>query len=146
MCVQVFAIITVFFCISAFGNGANDVANSYSTSVAARTLTMPEVGFLSTITEFTGAVALGANVMSTIRNDIIGIERFNGHPGVLMLAMGCAEIGSATWLVVATRWGYRRSCRSRVASRHVCIWTDEQALKLQQLCPPPRPSWALLLE
>merc|ERR1712093_972680 len=30
------AIITIAFCFSAFGNGANDVANSYATSVAAR--------------------------------------------------------------------------------------------------------------
>ena len=105
----IFAVTTVSFCVSAFGNGANDVANSYSTSIASRTLTMYEVGFLSTLTEFTGAVALGANVMSTIRNDIIGIERFEGQPGVLMLGMGCAEIGSAIWLMLATHWGYRRS-------------------------------------
>lgn len=88
------------------------MANSYSTSVAARTLTMPEVGFLSTITEFTGAIALGANVMNTIKNDIIGLERFVDHPGVLMLGMGCAEIGSAVWLMLATHWGYRMSLGS----------------------------------
>lgn len=112
VCLQLFAIATISFCVSAFGNGANDVANSYSTSVAARTLTMPEVGFLSTITEFTGAIALGSHVMSTIRNDIIGLERFHGHPGALMLGMACAEIGSAIWLVLATHWGYRTSLGS----------------------------------
>lgn len=55
----IIALISIAFCFSAFGNGANDVANSYATSVAARTLTMPQVGFLSAITEFVGAVALG---------------------------------------------------------------------------------------
>ncbi|KAI9801202.1 MAG: hypothetical protein M1825_003476 [Sarcosagium campestre] len=99
------AIISIAFCFSAFGNGANDVANSYATSVAARTLTMIQVGFLSIITEFVGAVALGARVTSTIKNGIISIDRFEDRPGVLMLAMTCAEVGSATWLMVATRLG-----------------------------------------
>merc|ERR1712058_88985 len=98
------AIITIAFCFSAFGNGANDVANSYATSVAARTLTMIQVGFLSIVTEFVGAVALGARVTSTIKNGIISIDRFEDRPGVLMLAMTCAEVGSAT-LMVATRLG-----------------------------------------
>jgi PiT family inorganic phosphate transporter len=102
----ILAITTIAFVFSAFGNGANDVANSYATSVAARTLTMPQVGFLSMITEFVGAVALGARVTSTIKNGIISIDRFEGRPGVLMLAMGCAELASATWLMVATGLGF----------------------------------------
>lgn len=102
----IIALITIAFCFSAFGNGANDVANSYATSVAARTLTMPQVGFLSVITEFVGAVALGARVTSTVKNGIISISRFTSRPGVLILAMACAETGSATWLMVATRFGF----------------------------------------
>ncbi len=68
---------------------------------------MVQVGFLSIITEFVGAVALGARVTSTIKNGIINIGRFRApaQPGTLMLAMGCAEVGSATWLMVATRLG-----------------------------------------
>ena len=100
------AIISIAFCCSAFGNGANDVANSYASSVAARTLTMPQVGFLSVITEFIGAVGLGARVTDTIKNSIISISRFEGEPGVLILAMTCAEVGSATWLLVATKLGF----------------------------------------
>ncbi|KAL2040677.1 hypothetical protein N7G274_006656 [Stereocaulon virgatum] len=102
----ILALISIFFCVSSFGNGANDVANSYATSVAARTLTMPQVGFLSMITEFVGAVALGSRVTSTIKNNIININRFKGKPGVLMLAMACAEFGSATWLIIATGIGF----------------------------------------
>jgi len=65
---------------------------------------MVQVGFLSIVTEFVGAVALGARVTDTIKNGIINIERFQNatNPGTLMLAMGCAEIGSATWLMLAT--------------------------------------------
>jgi phosphate/sulfate permease len=102
----ILAITSIAFVFSAFGNGANDVANSYATSVAARTLTMPQVGFLSMITEFVGAVGLGARVTSTIKNGIISIKRFDGQPGTLMLAMGCAEVGSATWLMIATGLGF----------------------------------------
>lgn len=101
----ILAITTIAFTASAFGNGANDVANSYATSVAARTLTMVQVGFLATITEFVGAVALGARVTDTIKNGIISIDRFEGKPGVLMLAMGCAEVGNAVWLMTATGLG-----------------------------------------
>lgn len=101
----ILAITTIAFVFSAFGNGANDVANSYATSVAAQTLTMPQVGCLATITEFVGAVGLGARVTSTIKNGIITIDRFEGNPGTLMLAMGCAEVGSASWLMFATAMG-----------------------------------------
>jgi phosphate/sulfate permease len=40
-----------------------------------------------------------------IKNGIIDIDRFTGNPGALMLAMTCAEVGSATWLMVATSLG-----------------------------------------
>lgn len=70
---------------------------------------MPQAGILSVFTEFAGAVGLGSRVTSTIKNGIISIDRFRegaGHPGVLMLAMGCAEIGSASWLMIATSFGF----------------------------------------
>ncbi|KAF2744979.1 putative phosphate-repressible phosphate permease [Sporormia fimetaria CBS 119925] len=105
----ILAITTISFVFSAFGNGANDVANSYATSVAARTLTMPQAGILSILTEFAGAVGLGARVTDTIKNGVISIDRFReggDKPGALMLAMGCAEIGSASWLMLATRMGW----------------------------------------
>ncbi|KAF2731900.1 phosphate transporter [Polyplosphaeria fusca] len=68
---------------------------------------MPQVGFLSIITEFAGAVGLGARVTGTIKNGIISIDRFReaANPGVLMLGMGCAEVGSAFWLMFATGKG-----------------------------------------
>jgi len=101
----ILAITFIAYIFSAASNGANDVANSYATSVAARTLTMMQVGPLAFITEFVGAVALGERVTDTIKNGIITIDRFEGNPGTLMLAMGCAEVGSATWLTFATMMG-----------------------------------------
>lgn len=102
----ILALTTIAFVGSAFGNGANDVANSYATSVAARSLKMWHVGILAACTEFVGAVALGSKVTDTIKSGIIGTERFVPKPGTMMLAMGCAEVGSATWLLVATRLGW----------------------------------------
>jgi len=102
----ILALTTIAFVFSAFGNGANDVANAYATSIAARTLNMATAGVLAIITEFVGAVAMGARVTDTIKNGIIGVERFEGKPGALMLAMACAEVGSATWLMLSTKLGF----------------------------------------
>ncbi|KAJ5975312.1 hypothetical protein N7481_009019 [Penicillium waksmanii] len=102
----ILALTTIAFVFSAFGNGANDVANSYATSIAARTLNMATAGVLAIITEFIGAVAMGARVTDTIKNGIIGVDRFEGKPGALMLAMGCAEVGSASWLMFSTMVGF----------------------------------------
>lgn len=123
----IIALITIAFCFSAFGNGANDVANSYATSVAARTLTMPQVGFISMCTEFIGAVALGARVTGTIKNDIIDIDRFTDKPGVLILAMACAEAGSATWLMVATRTGFPVSTTQTIVGALIGVGFASQA-------------------
>lgn len=123
----ILAITTIAFCGSSFGNGANDVANSYATSVAARSLTMPQVGFLSMITEFVGAVALGKRVTGTIKNDIIDLDHFVPTPSVLMLVMGCAEVGSATWLLVATKLGFPVSTTQTVVGALVGAGIGSQA-------------------
>ncbi|CAN9139469.1 unnamed protein product [Alternaria alternata] len=102
----ILAIATIAFVFAAFGNGANDVANSYATSVAARTLTMAQAGIISVVTEFVGAVALGARVTSTVKNGIMTIDKFTDRPAALMLVMSCAEVGNASWLMLATRLGF----------------------------------------
>ncbi|KAF3394468.1 hypothetical protein F1880_005564 [Penicillium rolfsii] len=123
----ILALTTIAFVFSAFGNGANDVANSYATSIAARTLNMATAGILAAITEFVGAVALGARVTSTIKNGIIGIDRFEGKPGALMLAMGCAEVGSATWLMFATSLGFPVSTTQTIVGALIGVGFASQA-------------------
>lgn len=123
----ILAITFIAYIFSAFGNGANDVANAYATSVAARTLTMPQVGVLSVLTEFFGAVVLGARVTSTIKNGIIDIDRFEGRPSVLMLAMGCAEVGSATWLMFATSRGMPVSTTQTIVGALIGVGFATQA-------------------
>ncbi|ETN44025.1 uncharacterized protein HMPREF1541_10890 [Cyphellophora europaea CBS 101466] len=123
----ILAITFIAYIFSAFGNGANDVANAYATSVAARTLTMVQVGFLAVLTEFFGAVVLGARVTSTIKNSIISIDRFENRPSVLMLAMGCAEVGSATWLMFATSKGMPVSTTQTIVGALVGVGFATQA-------------------
>ena len=88
-----FAIGVIFFCISIWSLGANDVANSYATSVSSRSLTLPQAGVLATITEFVGAIALGQQVTETIRHGVLNFDPFSHSPGVLLMAMVVAEIG-----------------------------------------------------
>ncbi|KAB8277445.1 phosphate transporter [Aspergillus minisclerotigenes] len=123
----ILAITSIAFVFSAFGNGANDVANSYATSVAARTLEMWQAGILATITEFVGAVALGSRVTSTIKSGIISPDRFMGKPGTFMLAMGCAEVGSAAWLMWATHFGWPVSTTQTVVGALVGVGFATQA-------------------
>ncbi|KAH7179960.1 phosphate transporter [Fusarium flagelliforme] len=123
----ILAITTIAFCGSSFGNGANDVANAYATSVAARSLTMPQVGFLSMITEFVGAVALGARVTGTIKNNIIDLNHYTPSPGVLMLVMSCAEVASAFWLLLATKLGFPVSTTQTVVGALVGAGIASQA-------------------
>lgn len=91
-----FSIGIIFFLISIWGIGANDVANSYATSVSSKSLTLVQAGVLATITEFVGAIALGQQVTSTIRSGVFSITLFENSPGVLLMANVVAEIGMST--------------------------------------------------
>ncbi|KAF2998223.1 hypothetical protein E8E13_005440 [Curvularia kusanoi] len=101
----ILALTSIAFVFSSASNGANDVANSYATSVAARTLKMWQAGILASITEFIGAVAMGSRVTSTIKSGVFGLTKFQPAPPTFMLVMGCAEVGSATFLTIATFYG-----------------------------------------
>ncbi|KAF5236251.1 hypothetical protein FANTH_11365 [Fusarium anthophilum] len=101
-----FAIGVLFFLLSAWSLGANDVANSYATSVSSRSLTLVQAGCLAVITEFIGAIALGQKVTATIRKGVFDLEPFLDSPGTLILAMVVAEGGSAIWLTACTRMGF----------------------------------------
>ncbi|OAL04221.1 phosphate-repressible phosphate permease-like protein [Phaeosphaeriaceae sp. SRC1lsM3a] len=100
----IFAIATIFAFLDAWNIGANDVANSFATSVASRSLTLKQAMCIASVMEFAGAMLVGARVTDTIRTKVISTSLFESDPSVLMLAMTCAIVGSATYLTIATRF------------------------------------------
>lgn len=100
-----FAIAMIFAFLDAWNIGANDVANSFSSSVSSRSLKYWQAMILAAIMEFLGAVLVGSRVSDTIRNKIVDIAVFKNEPAVLMLTMTTALIGSSTWLTIATSIG-----------------------------------------
>lgn len=101
----IFAFGLIFAFLDAWNIGANDVANSFATSVSSRSLTLKQAMVIASITEFTGALAVGARVADTIRTKVIKIDQFKDEPSILMLAMTCALIGSSVYMTIATRYG-----------------------------------------
>lgn len=101
----IFAIGMIFAFLDAWNIGANDVANSFATSVSSRALSYPAAMIIAAICEFLGAVLAGSRVSDTIRNKIIDVDAFKGAPAGLMLTMACALVGSSIWLTLATKIG-----------------------------------------
>ncbi|EFR01315.1 phosphate-repressible phosphate permease [Nannizzia gypsea CBS 118893] len=101
----IFAIGLIFAFLDAWNIGANDVANSFATSVSSRSLTMMQAMMIATVMEFGGAVLVGSRVSDTVRNGIISTSKFTKEPAVLMLGMMCALVGSSLWLTFATKMG-----------------------------------------
>lgn len=89
--------------ITAFGIGANDVANAFASSVGAKSLKLWQAVIIAAIFEFGGAVLLGASVTSTIRQGIAKGNVFEDTPELFMLGMLCADLGAGLWLLIATR-------------------------------------------
>jgi sodium-dependent phosphate transporter len=101
----IFAIAMIFAFLDAWNIGANDVANSFASSVSSRSLKYWQAMILAALCEFLGAVLVGSRVSDTIRNKIVDVSVFKNDPAVLMLTMACALIGSSCWLTIATTIG-----------------------------------------
>ncbi|KAF9430911.1 Na+/Pi symporter [Podila epigama] len=95
----------VFAFLDAYGIGANDVANSFATSVGSGSITLAQALIIACFCEFGGAFLLGADTSEAIKGDIISGKMYADKPELLMLTMVCALIGSSTWVLFASSRG-----------------------------------------
>eukprot|EP00485_Elphidium_margaritaceum_P011067 CAMPEP_0202702378 /NCGR_PEP_ID=MMETSP1385-20130828/15366_1 /ASSEMBLY_ACC=CAM_ASM_000861 /TAXON_ID=933848 /ORGANISM="Elphidium margaritaceum" /LENGTH=582 /DNA_ID=CAMNT_0049360017 /DNA_START=35 /DNA_END=1783 /DNA_ORIENTATION=+ len=94
-----------FVCFAmAWGIGANDVANAFSTSVGARAINLRQATVIAAIFEFLGAVTLGSQVTDTVRKGIVDYELFTGEEDILLLGMFCSLLSAALWLILASKY------------------------------------------
>ncbi|KAL2214124.1 phosphate transporter [Sarocladium strictum] len=101
----ILAIGTIFAFLDAWNIGANDVANSWTTSVSSRSISYLQAMILGSILEFAGAVGVGARVADTIRTKVVDVTLFEDNPAILMVGMMSAILGSALWLTFCTKIG-----------------------------------------
>ncbi|KAF5024321.1 hypothetical protein F66182_3598 [Fusarium sp. NRRL 66182] len=101
-----FAVGTIFAFLDAWNIGANDVANSWASSVSSRSISYMQAMLGASVMEFAGALGVGGRVADTIRTKVVDVDAFNDSPALLMLGMVCAVIASATYLTFATRFGF----------------------------------------
>ncbi|GMH34654.1 hypothetical protein BSKO_02515 [Bryopsis sp. KO-2023] len=91
---------TAFF--TAYGIGANDVANAFASSVGSKALTLTQAVIIGAIFEFGGAVLLGSQVTDTVRKKIADKSAFAEDPEVLMYGFLCVLLATGIWLLLAT--------------------------------------------
>ncbi|KAJ9131321.1 Phosphate transporter [Coniochaeta hoffmannii] len=99
----VFVIGTLFALLDAYNNGANDVANSWATSVSSRSISYRQAMVLGAVFEMLGAITVGARTADTIKNGIIPNAAFQGNAGVQMLAFTCALAAASSWVMWCTK-------------------------------------------
>jgi len=104
--VWIVAMGAIFAFAMAWAIGANDVANSFATSVGSKTLKLWQAVIIAAIFEFVGAIALGGNVAKTIAGGITSPSNFQQEPQVFMYGMMCALAVAATTVTIATYFSY----------------------------------------
>lgn len=105
----------LFSFIASMGIGANDVANSFATSVGAKSLTIKQAVILACIFETSGAILMGSHVSETIRKGIADYECFQDDPYTLMYGCMWVCFSVASWLFTASY------LEMPVSTTHSCI-------------------------
>jgi PiT family inorganic phosphate transporter len=92
---------TVLAAYMAMNIGANDVTNNVGAAVGARAISMSGALVLAAFCEIAGAVIAGANVVATIKSDIVSPLLLPG-PGQTITIMTAALLAAALWINLAT--------------------------------------------
>lgn len=101
-----FILASVFGIFMAFNIGGNDVANSFGTSVGAKTLTIKQALVIAAVFELSGAMFAGGEVTNTIRNGLVAMpEHLNITPMSFAVIMMSALLSAGLWLFIATKIG-----------------------------------------
>ena len=90
----------------AWGIGANDVANAMGTSVGSGAITFKQAVVIAIIFEFAGAVLAGGEVTATVRKGILDTGTFASSPELLVYGMLASLLAAATWLLIASSFGW----------------------------------------
>ena len=90
----------------AWGIGANDVANAMGTSVGSGAITFRQAIIIAVIFEFAGAVLAGGEVTATVRKGILDAGAFTDSPHLLVYGMLAALLAAASWLFIASSFGW----------------------------------------
>ncbi|WP_291952918.1 inorganic phosphate transporter, partial [Campylobacter sp.] len=99
-----FALASAFGIFMAFNVGGNDVANSFGTSVGAKTITIKQALIIAAVFELSGAIFAGASVTNTIRSGIVILPN-DVNPMIFVCVMLSALLSSGIWLFVASKKG-----------------------------------------
>ncbi len=99
-----FILASIFGIFMAFNIGGNDVANSFGTSVGAKTVTIKQALIIAAVFELSGAIFAGAEVTKTIRSGIV-IFPNSLDPMLFVIIMLAALLSSGIWIFIATKKG-----------------------------------------
>ncbi|MBM0636680.1 inorganic phosphate transporter [Campylobacter sp. VicNov18] len=99
-----FLLASIFGIFMAFNIGGNDVANSFGTSVGAKTVTIKQALIIAAVFELSGAIFAGAEVTKTIRSGIVVFPN-SLDPMLFVIIMLAALLSSGIWIFIATKKG-----------------------------------------
>ncbi len=85
----------------AWNIGANDVANSMSSAVGARAITLRQAIIIAAILNIVGASFVGGHVTETIRKGIVAVDMV-GWPRVVMFGSFAALLSAAIWVFISS--------------------------------------------
>jgi sodium-dependent phosphate transporter len=87
---------------TAYGIGANDLANAFGSSVGSKALTIKQAVLVAAVFEFLGAFLLGSHVTETVRKGIADPAYFYATPELYMYGMLSVIAATGMWLLLAT--------------------------------------------